>query len=118
MSQVERVRLSGRLAAMLVELQGLPRDGGPAQSMKRARLAGQIGALVKRITGDVMPSEAAVLLADIAAGRYNGYDLAELLNIMDSAVWSEARDGMTPQSERDAQAAITQWAKLEEAANA
>lgn len=116
-SGIERVRLSARLAASLSELIAMPADGGPAQSMARARIAGEVGALVKRLGGGVVRSEHALLLADIAAGRYNSHDLAELLGIMGDAVWNEARDGMTPESERDAHAAITQWAKLEEAAN-
>lgn len=117
MSAIERTRLASRLSAIMAELLAMPRDGGPAQSLARARLAGEAGALVQRLGGGVTRSEHALVLADIAAGRYNSHDLAELLNIMGDAVWYEAREGMTPESERDAHAAITQWAKLEEAAN-
>lgn len=114
---LERVRLASRLSAAVAKLQAIPRDGGPAQSLARAAAAGEVVALVKRLGGGRLPSESELLLADIAAGRHDSQGLAELLDLLATHVWNEARDGMTAESERVAHEAITHWAKLEEAAN-
>ena len=110
MSPLERARIAAKLSIAVAEHSAVP-EGAVLARVQAARrvvdLCAQLGA--------TKPMQQRSILRDIAAGDMDAKGLQDLLDVIQNTVTEHGGpDAMSMELQKDAQAAITHWAKLEE----